>query len=48
MKNHHEEQWYYEFPIMYVGLVSEIQQEHLEGTPQKTLVLVPNACSKRT
>jgi hypothetical protein len=44
---HHKEQWYYEFPIMYVRLVPEVQQENLEQKPRRTLVLVPNACSKK-
>jgi hypothetical protein len=43
----HKEQWYYEFSIMYVSLVSEVQQEHLEQKPQRTLTLVPNTCSKK-
>jgi hypothetical protein len=47
-KHHHEEQWYYEFPIMYVGFIQEVQHEHLEQKPRRTLVLVPNACSKQT
>jgi hypothetical protein len=44
---HHKEQWYYEFLIMYISLVPEVQQEHLEHKPQRTLVLVPNTCSKK-
>jgi hypothetical protein len=46
-QGHHKEQWYYEFPIMYVSLVQEVQQEHLEKKPQRTLALVPNACSEK-
>ena len=45
--SHHKEQWYYELPIKYVSLVPEVQQEHLEQKPQRTLALVPNACSKK-
>jgi hypothetical protein len=32
---------------MYISLLPEVQQEHLEQKPQRTLVLVPNACTKK-
>ncbi len=46
-QGHHKEQWYYEFPIMYLSFIPEVQQEHLKQKPQRTLVLVPSACSKK-